>query len=246
MATQPQLDPQPEVHHLTKKRLPASPTPLDLLSLALSKDAAIDVIERLAALQEKVIAREVEIQFHEALNRVQEKISRVAPDLTNPQTSSKYASYAAIDKVVRPVYTREGFSLSFDTDDCPTPEHVRAVCYVSRGGHTRKYKVDMPSDGKGARGGDVMTKTHATGAAMSYGMRYLLKYIFNVVIGEEDTDGNAPTNGEVAQHITRLKAAQTIDELRRIFKEVYPAVEGNKNAQLILIDVKDARKRELS
>jgi hypothetical protein len=50
----------------------------------------------------------------------------------------------------------------------------------------------MPADGKGAKGGDVMTKTHATGAAMSYGMRYLLKMIFNVAIGEDDKDGNAP------------------------------------------------------
>ena len=50
----------------------------------------------------------------------------------------------------------------------------------------------MPADGKGAKGGDVMTKTHATGAAVSYGMRYLLKMIFNVAVGEDDTDGNGP------------------------------------------------------
>jgi len=48
----------------------------------------------------------------------------------------------------------------------------------------------MPADGKGAKGGDVMTKTHAAGSAMSYGMRYLLKMIFNVAIGENDDDGN--------------------------------------------------------
>ena len=60
---------------------------------------------------------------------------------------------------------------------------MRVVCYVSLGAHTRKYKADMPADRKGAKGGNVITKTHATGAAMSYGMRYLLKYIFNVAIG---------------------------------------------------------------
>jgi hypothetical protein len=49
----------------------------------------------------------------------------------------------------------------------------------------------MPADGKGARGNDVMTKTHATGSAVSYGMRYLLKMIFNVSSGEADDDGNA-------------------------------------------------------
>src|SRR6185312_14319458 len=68
---------------------------------------------------------------------------------------------------------------------------VRVLCYVShKAGHSRTYHVDMPADGKGAKGGDVMTKTHAVGAGMSYGMRYLLKMIFNVAVGEEDVDGN--------------------------------------------------------
>jgi len=38
-----------------------------------------------------------------------------------------------------------------------------------------------------------MTKTHAAGSAMSYGMRYLLKGIFNVAVGEDDDDGNGAT-----------------------------------------------------
>lgn len=219
-------------------------TPMELLSLALNNNAAIDVIERLAALQEKVLARDAEIQFNEALNRAQEAIVRVAPDLTNGQTHTKYASYAALDKVVRPIYIKEGFSLSFDTDDCPIAEHVRVVCYASRGAHTRKYKVDMPADGKGAKGSDVMTKTHATAGAMSYGMRYLIKNIFNVAIGEADTDGNA-TNGELTEQIEWLENARNVDELRKLFKQAYTAVGNNKNAQRVLIAAKDKRKAEL-
>ena len=70
---------------------------------------------------------------------------------------------------------------------------MRVLCYVSHSaGHTRTYQCDMPSDGKGAKGNDVMTKTHAAGSAASYGMRYLLKMIFNIAIGEDDTDGNPP------------------------------------------------------
>jgi hypothetical protein len=69
--------------------------------------------------------------------------------------------------------------------------HRARDCIVSHvGGHSRTYHRDMPADGKGAKGGDVMTKTHAAGAAGSYGARYLLKGIFNVAIGEYDNDGN--------------------------------------------------------
>jgi hypothetical protein len=68
---------------------------------------------------------------------------------------------------------------------------VCVTCHVShRGGWGADYRIDMPADGKGAKGGDVMTKTHAVGSATQYGMRYLLKMIFNVAIGEDD-DGNA-------------------------------------------------------
>ena len=35
-----------------------------------------------------------------------------------------------------------------------------------------------------------MTKTHALGSATSYGRRYLLKMIFNVIEAAEDDDGN--------------------------------------------------------
>jgi hypothetical protein len=41
----------------------------------------------------------------------------------------------------------------------------------------------------GSKGNDVMTKTHAVGAAVTYGRRYLLTMIFNIAIGD-DTDGN--------------------------------------------------------
>src|ERR1039457_455610 len=88
-------------------------SPFDLLTIALNNNGAIDVIERLAALQEKALDRDAEIQFDEALNRCQAKLTRISADATNPQTNSKYASYAKLDKIVRPVYTAEGFSLSF-------------------------------------------------------------------------------------------------------------------------------------
>jgi hypothetical protein len=48
----------------------------------------------------------------------------------------------------------------------------------------------MPIDTKGARGGDVMTRTHATGSAYTYGKRYLLIGMFNLSIDDDD-DGNS-------------------------------------------------------
>lgn len=160
-----------------------------------ARDPSVDIdkLERLIAMQERVQARDAELAFTKALNAAQSEMRPIAANASNPQTRSRYASFDKLDRVLRPIYTEHGFSLSFDEGDSPKDEHVRVLCYVSHiGGHTRTYHRDMPADGKGAKGGDVMTKTHAAGAAGSYGARYLLKGIFNVAVGEEDEDGNVP------------------------------------------------------
>jgi hypothetical protein len=151
----------------------------------------IDKMERLIAMQERIQARDAEMAFNVAMNAAQAEMRPIAANASNPQTRSRYATFDKLDRVLRPIYTAHGFSHSFDEGESPKPDHVRVLCYLSHvAGHTRTYHRDMPADGKGAKGGDVMTKTHAAGAAGSYGARYLLKGIWNVAVGEEDDDGN--------------------------------------------------------
>ena len=179
---------------------------MQVISRAASDPAYdIDKMERLFKMHQEIVARDAEREFNTAMAGVQAKSRRVAADLHNPQTHSNYASYAALDRALRPLYTEAGFALSFGTGD-PLPDAVQVICYVTHSaGHTRKYQIPMPADGKGAKGGDVMTKTHATGSATQYGMRYLLKMIFNVAIGIDiDDDGNGSEKAE------RISADQCI------------------------------------
>lgn len=160
-----------------------------------AKDPDIDVskMERLVELSRSIKRDEAEAAFNAAMSACQESMRPISADATNPQTRSKYASYGKLDRVLRPIYTRHGFSITFSDGDTTKPEHVRVTALVRHSaGYKETHWKDMPADGKGAKGGDVMTKTHAAGAAQQYGMRYLLKGIFNVAIGEDDTDGNAP------------------------------------------------------
>jgi hypothetical protein len=220
-----------------------------LLEVALQNNAAIDVIERLAAIQEKAMDRDAEQRFNTAMNRAQSEIGRIAPDLTNPQTHSQYASYAKLDRTLRPIYTKHGFSLSFDEGECDKPDTVRVVCYCSHeAGHTRKYHKDMPADGKGAKGGDVMTKTHASGAADTYGMRYILKKIFNVAIGEEDNDGNGAGLDDVSERIEFIQNCRDFNELKGVFKTHYTAAKDAKDnrAEKQIVAAYEARKKELN
>lgn len=173
----------------------------------------MDKLERLIALKERMDAKQAETDFNGAMSRAQSNMGRVAADATNPQTKSRYATYAALDRALRPVYTAEGMSLSFGTEPAPE-DHVGIVCYVSHAnGHTREYRAAVPSDGKGIKGNEMMTRTHAFGSGASYGMRYLLKLIFNVAIGEDDDDGNSAVSGSQAplQCITEDQAKMLND-----------------------------------
>lgn len=170
---------------------------LAVISRAAS-DPSVDIekMERLMAMRERMEAKHAETEFNAAMSRVQSNMGRISTDAVNSQTRSQYATYGQLDKALRPIYTREGLALSFGTEQAPDG-FVGVVCYVSHpAGHTRTYRAQVPADGKGAKGNDVMTKVHAFGAGTSYGMRYLLKMIFNVAIGEDDTDGNMPTLNE--------------------------------------------------
>jgi hypothetical protein len=191
---------------------------------AINPEVDIEKMERLLEMHERIQMRQAETDFNASMTGAQSEMGRISADATNPQTRSRYATYGKLDSILRPVYTAHGFALSFDTGDA-AEGMLRVICRVShRGGFSREYHVDMPADGKGAKGGDVMTKTHATGAAMSYGMRYLLKMIFNVAIGEDDNDGNGPVSKALAT-ITDEQAA-TIREYLEAMPDIAKSFLG--------------------
>jgi hypothetical protein len=214
---------------------------LEVISKAASDpNVDIDKMERLLQMQERVQARQAEVAFNEAMNAAQAEMRPISADATNPQTKSRYATFAKLDKALRPIYTSHGFSLSFDEADSTKSEHVRVVCYVAHvGGHTRTYHRDMPADGKGAKGGDVMTKTHAAGAAGSYGARYLLKGIWNVAVGEDDDDGNTraePVSPEQVAILNGLADAVKADKIafcRYLGVNSIPAIPASRYQEAV-------------
>lgn len=174
----------------------------------------IDKMKELMAMHKTMRSESAELEFDQAMADAQEEMQPVRADANNPQTKSKYASYAALDAAIRPIYTKYGFSVSFDTADGAPESCVRVVAKVAhRGGHRERPHLDMPADGKGAKGGDVMTKTHATGAAIQYGRRYLLGMIFNLAVNKDD-DGNGAA--ETSQFITDAQ----VKELLALIEEV--------------------------
>lgn len=184
-----------------------------------STDPKVDIekMERLYEMYQRETARQAEAAFNAALTEAQSEMGRVSADAENPQTKSWYASYAALDRALRPIYTKHGFALSFDTGESPKDDHIRVVCYVShRDGHSRTYHRDVPVTTTGIQGKVNMTATHASASAESYGRRYLLRGIFNVAVGEDDDDGNGATDDPGMAFITPDQVA----DLEALIEEV--------------------------
>lgn len=182
-----------EVANVTRMlpAMPANPTTMDIIAMA-SRDPSVDVgkMRELLAMKREEDQLEAKLLYERAMTRLQDAVDVVVKDKVNKETRSKFASYQAIDAMIRPVYLDHGFNISFDTEETATPDTVLVVCDVShKKGYTRRYRIPMPADGKGAKGGGVMSRTHATGSAVTYGKRYLLGMIFNIVV--VDDDGNA-------------------------------------------------------
>src|SRR5262252_2636442 len=160
----------------------------------MAKDDKVDVekMARILEMRFQLQQQQALTEFNNALAEAQAEMEPVRKDCQNPQTRSKFASFFALDEAVRPIYTEQGLTVSFDTDPANSrPGEILVLAYVSKGAFTRTYKIMMPADGVGAKGGMVMTKTHAVGSAVTYARRYLLSAIFNIATSDSDDDGNA-------------------------------------------------------
>jgi hypothetical protein len=174
---------------------------------ASNPDVDMDKMERLFAMHQKLVQMDAQTAFNAAMARAQARMVPVANNATNEQTSSRYAKLAAINKAITPIYTEEGFSISFDSAESPIPGFQRTVAIVSHsGGHDRQYHLDLPLDDVGAKGNVNKTKVHATGSTNSYSRRYLVCMIFNVTT-EDDKDGNKEGGGMSESQLADFKAA---------------------------------------
>jgi hypothetical protein len=173
----------------------------------------IERAEQAFAFYQKVQADQARKAFTSSFIAVQNAIEPVRRTANNPQTHSKYATFEALDAAARPILSKHGFAVSFNTAPGPSLDYVKVIMtLMHESGHERLYEADLPADGKGAKGGDVMTKTHAVGSAMSYGKRYVMGNALNIPTTKDDDGNKAADTGEVINEAQFLEIANLIRE----------------------------------
>lgn len=172
-------------------------------------DQGVERLERMWEMHKEMQDRDAARAYADAMKACQKEMPAIQKRGKNKQTNSRYALLEDINRLITPIYTRHGFSLSFGTDRSELADHVGIVCDVMHdGGYSKTYTYDAPIDNVGIKGEKNKTTTHGRGSAISYGRRYLVMMIFNLTIGDDD-DGNAAGENE-QQRIAREVAQEWV------------------------------------
>lgn len=182
-------------------------TMLDVIARA-ARDPAIDVakLERLLAIQERLLADQRRTSYMAALARLQERLPQIAKsgrimDRDGATVRNRYAKIEDIDTVVRPLCAAEGFSFSYDSKAGPGGAEYACAMH-HRDGHTEVKTITLQSDTSGSK-----NAVQAMGSTVSYARRYLLGMHLNLITRDEDDDGAGGGGAVTAEQAAELRAA---------------------------------------
>src|SRR6185437_3535527 len=107
-------------------------------------------------------------------------------DKTGAEREVAFAKWEDMDRVIRPLMAREGFTLSFDSAARPGDGGGLIVTgtLMHKDGHTRTASMPLPLDT-----GPGRNNLQAVGSTLSYGKRYCAEMLLNIVREGDDDDG---------------------------------------------------------
>ncbi len=194
---------------------------MDLAAKESVSDAKLGHIIELLREDSKV---EAERAFNKSMADLQREIPVIARGAQAHNT--KYARLEDLDSKIKPIYTKLGFSVVFDTFS----KGDEVIVYVAEvrhiDGFSKTASVKLPDDTSGNKN-NVQSK----GSAMSYARRYLLMMIFNIVTCDEDDDGNLGENYLITD--SQADALNSLLDKTESDRDKFLDFMGVKSVQLI-------------
>lgn len=163
---------------------------MDLISRAATDpNVDIDKMERLLAMQERILARDAKAAYADALARLQPKLPLITQrgeiKDRNGKVQSRYSKWEDVVAAITPLLAEEGFSLSFRTKSDEKSVTVTGVL-LHRDGHSEETSLTLPMDTSGSK-----NSVQGVGSSTSYGKRYTCGALLNLRTGDVDDDGQS-------------------------------------------------------
>lgn len=167
--------------------------------LAINPDVSPENIKAMLDIQERMMTKQAEIDFNSDMAKMQTEMPRVIKARKGHNTN--FAAYEDIDKEVRPIMTKYGFSISFTANQVNNMQHIEATLSHEKG-HFKTASLTLPSETSGSK-----NAVQAIGSSLSYGKRYLICMLLNIVtIGEDD-------DAQSCDAVLNVKQAKEIKDL---------------------------------
>lgn len=212
-----------------KNNVPALIQPQDA-TLALieraARDKTVDVSKMRELLNMKLDYEKMLRQdaFQRAMIAAQEEMPEVTRDAVNKDNKSKYAKLESIARMIKPVYRKHGFSITY-TSRVEADQKFIGCWVMHKDGGKEYHELPGEIEDAGMRGVKNKTPLQGLGVMVSYLRRYLLCMIFDVILIDEDSDGIDPESKN--QTHTDPVTARLQDEAPVIDNEVdWKATDG--------------------
>lgn len=143
--------------------------------------------QRIAAFNRDFMAARLEMPRVSKDGSVSYPVNKNDPD--GPKKEAfKFAKYETIDKAIRPIEIKFGFSRSFTTEPRQGDGGgIVVTCrLLHRDGHSVVAGIPVPLDTSGGK-----NNLQGYGSSFSYGKRYTTTMVWDIVTKGEDDDGNA-------------------------------------------------------
>ena len=159
-----------------------------LLNQAVANGMSPDSLEKLVALQERILDRNAAQAFSDAMAAFQAELPPIPK--RSRGYNGPYASLEDILRVVRPIMAAHGLSVEFDSAPVPETEgrKICVKCVIShRDGHKVERTCAVPIDSAKSNMNDIQR----IGSSLSYAQRYALRLALALTdTGEIDDDGH--------------------------------------------------------
>lgn len=188
-------------------------SPMLMLQEQLDKGVSVETLKGLMDLAERYDKIQAEKAWNHAMTACQRDMPALLKTSHNTHKNIWYAGFEQLDRQIRPIYLREGFSLCFTELEHPDKE----ICHMALDilhvdGHCRRTEKKVHIDGVGIKGNANMTATQADGSTTSYARRYVTKMAFNLRDAlDEDLDGDARK---------RVISAEEVEAVDTLMKEI--------------------------
>jgi hypothetical protein len=163
---------------------------LDVIARAATDERVnIDKMTALFDMQQRIMAKDALDQFNEAMAefnaRCELRVAKAGTASLGGKGSYRFARWEDMDVVIRPIMRELGLWFSFDATTESNGVTVKGTLH-HRGGHTQSASLSLPVDV-----GPGRNAIQQVGSTVSYGKRYCVEMLLNVVREDEDDDGHA-------------------------------------------------------